>query len=100
VTISHAAQRRERILSAAVQQRLLDADDAPLAGFVDLDGVADSVAALQNAFPSSLSVQHAFAAKANPLVRLLQVLRRLGMGCEVPARASSPRHWPPASPLN
>jgi diaminopimelate decarboxylase len=83
VTISQAAQRRERILSAAVQQRLLDADDAPLAGFVDLDGVADSVAALQNAFPSSVSVQHAFAAKANPLVPLLQELRGLGMGCEV-----------------
>lgn len=83
VTGSQAAQRRERILTAAIRQRLIDPDDALLAGFVDLDGVADSVAALQQAFPGSVSVLHAFAAKANPLVPLLEELRGLGMGCEV-----------------
>ncbi|MGQ4405625.1 diaminopimelate decarboxylase [Streptomyces hayashii] len=83
MTSSPAAQRRERILTAAIRQRLLDPDDALLAGFVDLDGVADSVAALQQAFPESVSVLHAFAAKANPLVPLLAELRGLGMGCEV-----------------
>lgn len=83
VTSSPAAQRRERILSAALRQRLLDPDGPLLAGFVDLDGVADSVAALHNAFPASVPVLHAFAAKANPLVPLLAELRRLGMGCEV-----------------
>ncbi|MFF5982983.1 diaminopimelate decarboxylase [Streptomyces olindensis] len=83
VTASQAAQRRERIMSAAVRQRLLDPDDALLAGFVDLDGVAASVAALQRAFPDPVSVLHAFAAKANPLAPVLEELRRLGMGCEV-----------------
>ncbi|KOG07502.1 diaminopimelate decarboxylase [Streptomyces viridochromogenes] len=83
VTGSQAALRRERILTAAIRQRLIDPDDALLAGFVDLDGVADSVAALQQAFRGSVSVLHAFAAKANPLVPLLKELRGLGMGCEV-----------------
>lgn len=78
-----AAQRRERILGAAIRQRLIDPDDALLAGFVDLDGVADTVAALRRAFPDPVSVLHAFAAKANPLVPLLAELRGLGMGCEV-----------------
>ncbi|MEV3971305.1 diaminopimelate decarboxylase [Streptomyces sp. NPDC050698] len=83
MTDSTAALRRERILTAAIRQRLIDPDDALLAGFVDLDGVADSVAALQRAFPDSVSVLHAFASKANPLVPLLEELRELGMGCEV-----------------
>ncbi|WP_329280584.1 diaminopimelate decarboxylase [Streptomyces sp. NBC_01451] len=83
MTGTQVAQRRERILTAAVRQRLIDRDDALLAGFVDLDGVAGSVAALQEAFPDSVAVLHAFAAKANPLVPLLAELRGLGMGCEV-----------------
>lgn len=83
MTDSPAAQRRERIITAATEQRLIAPDGALLAGFVDLDGVADSVAALQRAFPDSVSVLHAFAAKANPLVPLLKELRGLGMGCEV-----------------
>ncbi|WP_330292060.1 diaminopimelate decarboxylase [Streptomyces sp. NBC_00576] len=83
MTGSQAAQRRERILTAAVRQRLIHPDDALLAAFVDLDGVTDTISALQRAFPDSVPVLHAFAAKANPLVPLLKELRRLGMGCEV-----------------
>ncbi|MCQ9180062.1 diaminopimelate decarboxylase [Streptomyces sp. IBSBF 2953] len=78
-----AADRRERILRAAVRQGLLESDDAVLAAFVDLDGVAASVRALHAAFPDTLSVLHAFAAKANCLVPVLRELRTLGMGCEV-----------------
>ncbi|MGV9940735.1 diaminopimelate decarboxylase [Streptomyces sp. NPDC003401] len=77
------AARRERILRAAVRQGLLDPDTALLAGFVDLDGVDATVASLRKAFPDSLRVLHAFAAKANCLVPVLEELRRGGMGCEV-----------------
>lgn len=80
---SPAAERRERVLRAAIRQRLLDPDDAVLAGFVDLDGVAASVAALRRAFPDRVPVLHAFAAKANCLVPVLEELRARGMGCEV-----------------
>ncbi|MGW2613436.1 diaminopimelate decarboxylase [Streptomyces sp. NPDC001500] len=77
-----AARRRESILRAAVRQGLLAPDRAVLAAFVDLDGVAASVRALHTAFPDTVSVLHAFAAKANCLVPVLKELRALGMGCE------------------
>ncbi|WP_380283581.1 diaminopimelate decarboxylase [Kitasatospora purpeofusca] len=78
-----AAARRELALREAVRRRLLDPEDALLAAFVDLDGVAASVADLHRAFPAGVEVLHAFAAKANCLVPLLARLRGLGMGCEV-----------------
>ncbi|MFB8170222.1 diaminopimelate decarboxylase [Kitasatospora purpeofusca] len=78
-----AAARRERVLREAVRHRLLDPEEALLAAFVDLDGVAASVADLRAAFPPSPEVLHTFAAKANCLVPLLARLRELGMGCEV-----------------
>ncbi|GAB2590614.1 diaminopimelate decarboxylase [Streptomyces capparidis] len=81
--LSRPADRREHILRAAVHQGLLHPERAVLAGFVDLDGVAGTTAALHRAFPSSPSVLHAFAAKANCLVPVLAELRRNGMGCEV-----------------
>ncbi|MCQ0024322.1 diaminopimelate decarboxylase [Streptomyces somaliensis DSM 40738] len=77
------ADRRERILRAAVRQGLLRPDTAVLAGFVDLDAVNETVASLHGAFPASSRVLHAFAAKANCLVPVLEELRRSGMGCEV-----------------
>ncbi|GGR95159.1 diaminopimelate decarboxylase [Streptomyces humidus] len=78
-----AAERRERILRAAVHQGLLAPDRADLAAFLDLDGVAASVTALHEAFPDPPGVLHTFAAKANCLVPVLRELRTLGMGCEV-----------------
>ncbi|MFC8144126.1 diaminopimelate decarboxylase [Streptomyces paradoxus] len=81
--LTPAAERRERILQEAVRQGLLDAGRSQLAAFVDLDGVAATVASLHRAFPSAPRVLHAFAAKANCLVPVLAELRRLGMGCEV-----------------
>ncbi|MFB6892866.1 diaminopimelate decarboxylase [Kitasatospora sp. NPDC056327] len=77
------AARREAVLREAVRRGLLDPGDALVAAFVDLDGVAASVAALQDAFPASVDVLHTFAAKANCLVPVLARLRELGMGCEV-----------------
>ncbi|GAA2485105.1 diaminopimelate decarboxylase [Streptomyces gobitricini] len=79
----YGKERRERILRAAVRQGLLQPETAVLAGFVDLDGVGETVASLRGAFPDSLRVLHAFAAKANCLVPVLEELRRSGMGCEV-----------------
>ncbi|MGW7127043.1 diaminopimelate decarboxylase [Streptomyces bobili] len=81
--VEDKAGRRERILRAAVRQGLLDPESALLAAFVDLDGVDGTVASLRAAFPASLQVLHAFAAKANCLVPVLEELRRGGMGCEV-----------------
>ncbi|MFR9787123.1 diaminopimelate decarboxylase [Streptomyces sp. MB22_4] len=75
--------RRERILRAAVRQGLLEPGTAVLACFVDLDGVNETVTSLRSAFPDSLRVLHAFAAKANCLVPVLEELRLGGMGCEV-----------------
>ncbi|MFF7565719.1 diaminopimelate decarboxylase [Streptomyces pseudovenezuelae] len=80
---SSADERREHILRAAVRDRLVEPESAVLAAFVDLDGVAASVAALHKAFPDSVDVLHTFAAKANCLVPVLEEVRKLGMGCEV-----------------
>ncbi|WUT94985.1 diaminopimelate decarboxylase [Streptomyces pseudovenezuelae] len=80
---SSADERREHILRAAVRDRLVEPESAVLAAFVDLDGVAASVAALHKAFPDSVDVLHTFAAKANCLVPVLEEVRDLGMGCEV-----------------
>ncbi|MGK3944680.1 diaminopimelate decarboxylase [Streptomyces sp. RP5T] len=81
--MSAMSERRQRILRAAVRERLLDPDNTLLAAFIDLDGVEDSVAALHKAFPASVEARHTFAAKANCLVPVLEELRTLGMGCEV-----------------
>ncbi|WP_205547795.1 diaminopimelate decarboxylase [Leucobacter sp. wl10] len=81
------AERRRQIISAALEHRLLDAADAPLAAFMDLDGIAENVAALQRAFAESLpdgaGAQHAFAVKAHSEIPMLRYLHSLGMGCEV-----------------
>ncbi|MER6119720.1 diaminopimelate decarboxylase [Streptomyces sp. NPDC001743] len=55
----------------------------PVAGFVDTDGVRDSVAALHEAFAEAPGVLHTFAAKAASLVPVLRLLADRGMGCEV-----------------
>lgn len=70
-------------MQAATARGFLEAEDIPLAAFIDIDAVASNIAALQAAFPSNISVLHAFAAKANSIVPVLAGLRELGMGCEV-----------------
>ncbi|MFB6784161.1 diaminopimelate decarboxylase [Streptomyces sp. NPDC056352] len=56
----------------------------PVAGFIDTDGVRDSVAALRGAFTDTpATVLHTFAAKAASLVPVLRLLADCGMGCEV-----------------
>lgn len=80
---SEADQRRAKVLAAAIDQRLLDVDDSPVAAFLDWQQVADNLQHLHRAFPADIPVLHAFAAKANSMVGVLERLRRLGMGAEV-----------------
>ncbi|MGC5341798.1 diaminopimelate decarboxylase [Streptomyces sp. DT171] len=77
--------RPDRITAAvryAVETGLLGAD-RPVAGFVDTEGVHDSVTALREAFTGPYPVLHTFAAKAASLVPVLRLLADRGMGCEV-----------------
>ncbi|MFI8438249.1 diaminopimelate decarboxylase [Streptomyces sp. NPDC079020] len=67
---------------AAVEQGLLG-EHSPVAGFIDTDGVRDSVAALRDAFAATPDVLHTFAAKAAALIPVLRLLADCGMGCEV-----------------
>ncbi|NUP51412.1 MAG: diaminopimelate decarboxylase [Catenulispora sp.] len=76
-------ERRDRAVHAAVARGLLDPDEAPVAAFVDVAGIAESARELLAAWPAGVEVLHAFAAKANPLVPVLALLRRHGLGCEV-----------------
>jgi diaminopimelate decarboxylase len=75
--------RRDLAVHAAVKARLLDPDEAPLAAFLDLAGIRATVRDLHRAWPAELRVLHAFAAKANPMVPVLALLREQGLGCEV-----------------
>ncbi|MFB8026287.1 MULTISPECIES: diaminopimelate decarboxylase [unclassified Streptomyces] len=60
-------------------------ENRPLAGFLDADGIRDSVVALRDAFAAGPDVQvlHTFAAKAASLIPVLRLLAESGMGCEV-----------------
>ncbi|MCZ9883179.1 type III PLP-dependent enzyme domain-containing protein [Arthrobacter sp. B2a2-09] len=80
---SATADRREAILKAAISQGLLHPEEALAAAFIDMDGVAENVAALHREFSAIPQVLHAFAAKANCLVPALAALKDLDMGCEV-----------------
>lgn len=75
--------RRSRILQAAIDERLLHPELAPIAAFVDWERLESNVQHLMNAFPAHLSTLHAFAVKANSLVPVLTKLRESGMGAEV-----------------
>lgn len=71
-------------LRLAVAEGLLG-EERPLAGFLDADGILDSVDALREAFAAEpgVRVQHTFAAKAASLIPVLRLLAGCGMGCEV-----------------
>ncbi|WWQ69236.1 diaminopimelate decarboxylase [Streptomyces sp. Q6] len=55
----------------------------PVAGFLDTEGIRDTVHALHTAFEPVPDVLHTFAVKASSLVPVLRLLADLGMGCEV-----------------
>ncbi|NRQ33270.1 diaminopimelate decarboxylase, partial [Nonomuraea sp. NN258] len=77
-----SAERAADVVRHAVQAGLLG-DEQPVAGFLDVEGVRDSVAALQEAFAETPGVLHTFAAKAASLIPVLRLLADTGMGCEV-----------------
>ncbi|MFK0168937.1 diaminopimelate decarboxylase [Streptomyces sp. NPDC090306] len=73
-------------VARAVRQAVADGlvgPGSPVAGFVDVRGVRDSVSALRAAFGGVPDVLHTFAAKACSLVPVLRLLAAEGMGCEV-----------------
>ncbi|MER7506169.1 diaminopimelate decarboxylase [Nonomuraea pusilla] len=81
------AARVAPVVRHAVRTGALGAEH-PVAGFVDVEGVRESVADLQAAFDAAAfgaapSVLHTFAAKAASLIPVLRLLADSGMGCEV-----------------
>ncbi|MCX5586442.1 diaminopimelate decarboxylase [Streptomyces erythrochromogenes] len=84
-----AAERRDLVVRAAVEQGLVGGADSaePLVCLLDGDGIRASAAALTAAFADALApgtpVLHAFAVKAAPLVPVLRLLADAGLGCEV-----------------
>lgn len=81
-------------VALAVRQAVTDGllgEDRPLAGFVDVRGVRDSVAGLHEAFARVPDVLHTFAAKACSLVPVLRLLAdsRHGLRGGEPRRAAT-----------
>jgi diaminopimelate decarboxylase len=76
------AALRDRAVREAVRTGLVG-PGAPLAGFLDTDGIRRSAAALHTAFADVPGTLHTFAVKAAALVPVLRLLGSCGMGCEV-----------------
>lgn len=78
--------RRDEAVRGAVELGLLG-PNAPLVGLLDVVGILDSAAALRAAFDAVVApgtpVLHAFAVKATPLVPVLRLLGKAGIGAEV-----------------
>jgi diaminopimelate decarboxylase len=72
--------RKEAVTRAAVRQGLVN-EDRLLAGFLDVEGIGQTIAALKGAFPADFT--HTFASKANCLHAVLSLVRDRGMGCEI-----------------
>ncbi|WP_328582255.1 diaminopimelate decarboxylase [Streptomyces sp. NBC_00370] len=81
-----AAARRDLAVRAAVEQGLIN-DAEPVVALLDVAGVRASADALRTAFADATAegtaVLHAFAVKAAPLVPVLRLLDRQGIGAEV-----------------
>ncbi|WP_079053547.1 diaminopimelate decarboxylase [Streptomyces phaeochromogenes] len=78
--------RRDEAVRAAVEQGLVG-PATPIIGLLDITGIRASAAALRAAFDvvtaPGTPVLHAFAVKATPLVPVLRLLHREGIGAEV-----------------
>ncbi|MEV0221188.1 diaminopimelate decarboxylase [Streptomyces sp. NPDC050704] len=78
--------RRDEAVRAAVEQGLVG-PTTPIIGLLDITGIRTSAAALRAAFDAVTApgtpVLHAFAVKATPLVPVLRLLHREGIGAEV-----------------
>lgn len=78
----HRVERRERALAEACRRGLVG-EQAPLAAFMDLRGIAESAAELDRAFAEVATTRHTVAVKAGGLVPVLRLLDSLGVGAEV-----------------
>lgn len=72
--------RKAAIAARAFKDGLL-IEDAPLIGIIDTDALRATVDDLRSSFPNFF--QHAFAAKANTMPAVLELVRTGGMSCEV-----------------
>jgi diaminopimelate decarboxylase len=72
--LSHSSLAR-----VAIERGLLT-EERPLLGFIDIEGVRQTVATLKQAFPDHFD--HYFAAKANGMCAVLKLLREAGMLAE------------------
>lgn len=69
-----------KALPVVVEQGCIS-EQQPVAAFVDTQGVRNTISALISAFPGHFT--HAFAAKANTMRPVLELVRDAGMHCEV-----------------
>jgi diaminopimelate decarboxylase len=80
------ADRRDEAVRAAVEQGLLG-PGTPIVGLLDVTGIREAASELRTAFDAVVApgtpVLHAFAVKASPLVPVLRLLHREGIGAEV-----------------
>jgi diaminopimelate decarboxylase len=72
--------RKAAIAARAFMDNLL-VEDVPLIGIVDTDALRATIDDLRSSFPNFF--QHAFAAKANTMPAILNLVRGWGMSCEV-----------------
>jgi len=70
----------QQILQSAISAGYL-CEEAPLACFLDLNGLSTTISLLHQAFPGHF--RHTFAAKANTMSRALSLVNEHDMGCEV-----------------
>ena len=77
--MQHIRGDHSSLVLAAVKKGLLT-DESPLVGFIDINGVKQTVAALKKAFPDHF--EHHFAVKANSMSAVLKLLREQGMRAE------------------
>ncbi|MFJ8333485.1 diaminopimelate decarboxylase [Streptomyces sp. NPDC094437] len=80
------AGRRDLAVRAAVERGLLGPGE-PIVGLLDVVGIRESAAELRAAFDAAVApgtpVLHAFAVKASPLVAVVRLLHKEGIGAEV-----------------
>ena len=76
---SECSEFKRRVLATAVARGLIT-NQQPMVGFIDTDGVRQTIAQLNSAFPTHF--RHTFAAKANSMKAALAMIREEGLGCE------------------
>lgn len=72
--------RKQQIISSALNANIID-DNLTAIGIMDLNSLQKTVSDVYAAFPPNFF--HTFAVKANALVKVLEPLRKYGMGAEV-----------------